>query len=71
MTDAEIFEDLVRSNPTLTELFAVTTQEPDDCPYCNATGEGHYDGTTCQPCRGTGKQVGGGWDEDHYEEPEA
>lgn len=39
--------------------------EPDDCPYCGATGEGHYDGTICQPCRGTGKQVGGGWDEDY------
>ena len=26
------------------------------CAQCNGSGEGHYDGTRCRWCRGTGKE---------------
>ena len=38
---------------------AVELAEPDDdddeiCPSCNGSGEGHYDGTRCRSCGGSG-----------------
>ncbi len=29
--------------------------ETDICPSCNGSGEGLYDGSTCQQCRGSGE----------------
>ena len=31
--------------------------EPDMCSACNGTGEGQYDGSTCQTCRGKSEIV--------------
>ena len=36
------------------------------CPYCSGSGEGMYDGTTCQSCGGSGEVL----DETHEYECE-
>lgn len=31
------------------------TYQPEICPDCNGSGEGHYDGSTCSTCGGGGE----------------
>ena len=40
--------------------FMADTDQPDDyepgiCPHCNGSGEGQYDGTRCNFCKGKGE----------------
>lgn len=38
----------------ITELEYMKNYEPDACGYCSGTGEGMYDGASCNHCRGKG-----------------
>ena len=42
-----------------TKLYAEVADDDDDgpclCSHCNGSGEGRYDGSTCQACRGSGE----------------
>jgi RecJ-like exonuclease len=29
--------------------------ESEICPFCNGSGEGHYEGSTCSNCKGKGE----------------
>ena len=44
---------------------AQSSNDRPTCPYCDGSGEGQMDGTTCRPCRGTGEVI------DHEAEVEA
>ncbi len=35
-------------------LFLESNDEEAHCDYCNGSGEGMHDGTTCTQCRGVG-----------------
>ena len=53
------------------EVFDDEEGEEGICAYCNGSGEGMYDGTTCRSCKGSGvdrRSVED--DEPEFDEPE-
>lgn len=44
--------------------------DDNDCPHCDGTGEGMYDGQSCGACRGSGIAKGERED-DEFNEPYA